>query len=198
MPSPTFHPRCAPVKRPQIAQMAPPSTQAKLDYFLHISLFLSGPWRNLAHVSKYICNVSTSLHFFILHSSSKTIVFHLDQLWYLLTGIPASTLPPLHTSVQPVLLTSFSGGFILLHIQYHKLTFIHEPVFFTQEELYRIALNRTEVNFECYQSTFSQGGTIQVKNHTWMFCKGNIHAQQWWPQEVCVLESQPWLFGLLS
>ena len=163
MPSPTFHPSCAPGKRPQIDKTAPPSTQAKLDYFLHISLFLSGPWRNLADVSQSICNVSTSLHFLILHSSSTTVIFHLDQLSYLLTGLLASTLPTLHSSMQPVPVTSYSGGFILLYIQYHKLTFNHELIFFTLEGLYRFTLNRTEVNFEWCHVTLSQGGTVQVK-----------------------------------
>ena len=71
------------------------------------------------------------------------------------------------------------GGFILLYIQYHKLTFIHELIFFTLEGLYRITLNRTEINFEWYHAALSQGRTIQVENHTWMFCKGRSHAQQW-------------------
>ena len=84
--------------------------------------------------------------------------------------------------MQPVLLTSYSGGFILLYIQYHKLTLILELVFFSPS---------FEVNFEWYHVTLSQGGTVQVKNHTWMFFKGSIHAQQWCPQEVHLLESQP-------
>ena len=104
---------------------------------------------------------------------------------------PSFNLPPLHTSVQPVPLTSYSGGFILLYIQYHKLTFIHELLFFTLEGPYRITLNRIEINFEWYHAPLLQGGTIQVENCTWMFCKGRFHAQQWWPQEVCLWESQP-------
>ena len=186
MPSAHLHLRCVPGKSPQVDQMAPASTQVKWDYFLHVSLFLSAPWRNLAHVSKSICTVSTSLHFFNLHSSSTTIMFHLDQLWYLLTGLPASTHPPLHSSMQPVPLTSHTGGFILLDIQYHKLTFLHQLIFLILERLHRIILNRREVNFEWYESTLSQGGTVQVKNHTWKFCKGNIHAKHWWPQEMCL------------
>ena len=180
MPSPTFRPSCAPGKRPQIDKIVPPSTQAKVDFLLHISLFISGPWRNLADVSQSICNVSTSLHFFILHSSSTTIVFHLDQLWYL----PASTLPTLHSSIQPVPVTSYSGGFILLYIQYHKLTFIQELIFFTLEGLYRFTLNRIEVNFVWCHVTLSQGGTVQVKITRGCFIR--VASMLNWPQEVCL------------
>ena len=66
---------------------------------------------------------------------------------------PSFNLPPLHTSVQPVPLTSYSGGFILLYIQYHKLTFIQELIFFTVEGLHRFTLNGNEVNFEWYHVT---------------------------------------------
>ena len=158
MPSPTFHPSCAPGKRPQIDKTAPPSTQAKLDYFLHISLFLSGPWRNLADVFQSIC-ISLFLHpplqFNHCLSPGPAVIPS--------TSLPASPFPPLHTSVQPIPLTSYSGGFILLYIQYHKLTFNHELIFFTLEGLYRFTLNRTEVNFEWCHVTLSQGGTVQVK-----------------------------------
>ena len=88
---------------------------------LNLTIFSVSPSSSLAHAETLLMYPNPSavcLHLCILHCCSTTIVFHLDQLWYLLAGFPASTLPTLHSSMHPVPLTSYSGGFILLDIQY--------------------------------------------------------------------------------
>ena len=104
------------------------------------------------------------LHLFI-SSSSTPVQSPLSFTWTSCDTSQLQPFPPLHSSIQPVPVTSYSGGFILLYIQYHKLAFIQELIFFTLEGLYRLTVNRIEVNFEWCHVTLSQGGTVKKKSH---------------------------------
>ena len=140
MPSPTFHPSCAPGKRPQIDKMVPPSTQAKVDFSssyltLHLWSMKKPCWCIPIHL--HCVYISSFLH--------PPLQFNHHCLSPGPAVIPMNWSPSFN--LQPVPLTSYSGGFILLYIQYHKSTFIHELLFFTLEGLYRITFNRIEINF---------------------------------------------------
>lgn len=122
MPSPTFHPSCA--NRPILTKH---HHQSRLNWS---SNFLISHSSSLVHEEILLMYVSTSLRFLSASSlsSSTTTVFHLDQLMPANWSSSFNPSPSIFLNVAST--TDFIfRGFILLYIQYHKLTFILRLIF---------------------------------------------------------------------